>query len=116
MADTAVFIVPLHAGGGMRVKIIDAWSWGLPVVSTTIGAEGIQYEDGKDILIADSDRAFAEAVTRLLAQPELGNHLGQAGRRKVETVYDWRRAYRAWDAIYPAVAKDHREPAKLTVN
>ncbi|MDX1523669.1 MAG: glycosyltransferase family 4 protein, partial [Anaerolineae bacterium] len=40
LAETAVFIVPLHAGGGMRVKIIDAWSWALPMVSTTIGAEG----------------------------------------------------------------------------
>ncbi|MCI0395214.1 MAG: glycosyltransferase, partial [Chloroflexi bacterium] len=69
LAETAAFVVPLHAGGGMRVKILDAWCWGLPVVSTTIGAEGICYQDGRDLLIADSPEAFAQAVIRLLSEP-----------------------------------------------
>jgi glycosyltransferase involved in cell wall biosynthesis len=100
LAETAAFVVPLHAGGGMRVKILEAWRWGLPVVSTTIGAEGIDYENGRDLLIADSPDAFAEAVVRLLCEWELAERIGQAGRRTVETHYDWRTVYRAWDAIY----------------
>ena len=100
LAETAVFIVPLHAGGGMRVKIIDAWSWGLPIVSTSIGAEGIHYQDGMNLIIADSAAAFAQAVTRLLREPELAEKLGAAGRQTVETEYDWRQVYGAWDQIY----------------
>ncbi|MCP4357462.1 MAG: glycosyltransferase [Chloroflexi bacterium] len=100
LAETAAFIVPLHAGGGMRVKIVDGWSWGLPIVSTTIGAEGIQYEDGRDILIADNTKTFAEAVTKLFRQPELANSLRKSGRSALEAHYDWRAQYTAWDDIY----------------
>lgn len=100
LAETAAFVVPLHAGGGMRVKILEAWRWGLPVVSTTIGAEGIDYENGRDLLIADSSDAFAEAVIRLLCESQLAGSIGQAGRRTVETHYDWHTVYRAWNTIY----------------
>ena len=68
ISETAVFIVPLHAGGGMRVKILDAWNWGLPVVSTPIGAEGLRYVDGENLLLADNAEKFAQgrnlAITR----------------------------------------------------
>lgn len=101
LAETAAFIVPLHAGGGMRVKIIDAWSWGLPIVSTSIGAEGILYQAGENLLIANSAEPFAQAVVRLLQQPDLVTRLGAAGRCTVESQYDWRRVYQAWDQIYP---------------
>ena len=101
LAETTVFIVPLHAGGGMRVKIIDAWSWGLPVVSTSIGAEGVQYRHGDNLLIADDADTFADAVLRLLNDPELGDCLARAGRNTVETQYDWRKIYGAWEQVYP---------------
>lgn len=100
LQETAVFIVPLHAGGGMRVKIVDAWSRGLPVVSTTIGAEGLHYEHGSNLLIADTADEFALAVTRLLRDPELGKALATAGRQTVEAHYDWRKVYRKWDDVY----------------
>jgi polysaccharide biosynthesis protein PslH len=103
LADTAAFIVPLHAGGGMRVKILDAWSWGLPIVATTIGAEGVAYRDGENLLLANTEETFAQAVVRLLREPELAARLGAAGRRTVETHYDWRCIYHAWNAIYGTV-------------
>ena len=103
LAETAVFIVPLHAAGGMRVKIIDAWSWGLPVVSTSIGAEGVQYRHGDNLLIGDDADTFAAAVLRLLREPELDECLGRAGRNTVETQYDWRKIYGAWEQVYPRV-------------
>jgi glycosyltransferase involved in cell wall biosynthesis len=100
LAETAVFIVPLRSGGGMRVKILDAWCWGLPVVSTRIGAEGIQYRADENILVADAPTAFAEAVVRLLTRAALNEAVGSAGRRWVEERYDWRKVYAAWDEIY----------------
>jgi polysaccharide biosynthesis protein PslH len=100
LAETAVFIVPLHAGGGMRVKIIDAWSWALPIVSTTIGAEGVQYVDGENLLIGDSAHAFAAAVLRLLRDPDLADNIARAGRQTAETAYEWRKIYKAWDGVY----------------
>lgn len=99
LAETAVFVVPLHAGGGMRVKIIDAWSWALPVVSTSIGAEGLQYQDGTNLLIADDAGSFAAAVLRLLQEPELANRIASAGRLTAETCYDWRQIYTAWNEV-----------------
>ena len=53
LAEADAFVVPLHAGGGMRVKILDAWLWGLPIVSTPIGAEGIESRDGENIMLAE---------------------------------------------------------------
>ena len=100
LAETAVFVVPLRAGGGMRVKILDAWCWGLPVVSTGIGAEGALIRDGENILIADSAEAFGDAVMQVLGEPSLREHLIQNGRRWVEENYDWRRVYTAWDTVY----------------
>ena len=100
LAETAVFVVPLRAAGGMRVKIVNAWCWGLPVVSTTIGAEGIAFREGEHILIADTPEAFASAVVQVLADRNVGDRLRAAGRRWVEERYDWRRIYGAWDGVY----------------
>jgi glycosyltransferase involved in cell wall biosynthesis len=100
LAETAAFIVPLHAGGGMRVKILDAWSWGLPIVSTTIGAEGIAINPDENILIADTALAFAQAVSQLLSQPETARQVAAAGRQTVLEQYNWHTTYREWDNIY----------------
>jgi polysaccharide biosynthesis protein PslH len=100
LAETAVFIVPLHSGGGMRVKILDAWSWGLPVVSTTIGAEGLHYRDEENLLVADEPARFSLAVQRLLSESDLADRLTMAGRQTIERCYDWRQVYQAWDQIY----------------
>lgn len=101
-AQSQVFVVPLLAGGGMRVKILDAWARGVPVVSTTIGAEGLAYQDGDNLLLADTPAAFAEAVNRVLGDPALAARLAEAGRRTVTTQYDWRTIYPAWDQVYAA--------------
>ena len=100
LAETAVFIVPLRAAGGMRVKIVDAWCWGVPIVSTSIGAEGIAVRDGENILIADTPDTFAQAVVRVLQDPTLGERFRQNGRRWVEERYNWRRIYARWDDVY----------------
>ncbi len=100
LAAADVFVVPLSAGGGMRVKILDAWLWGLPVVSTPIGAEGIHLRDGENILIAGDGDAFAAAVVRCLTDPALNTRLRAAGRAWVERTYAWQTVYRRVDDVY----------------
>lgn len=100
LKQAGAFIVPLLSGGGMRVKIIDAWRWGIPVVSTTIGAEGIVYQDGENILIADNPEEFSQAVIRVLHEPILAERLRTNGRRWVEDHYEWQKVYSRWDSIY----------------
>lgn len=101
LEETAVFIVPILAGGGMRVKILDAWAWALPIVSTSIGVEGIDCTDNQDLLVRDSPEGFADAVCGLLADQERAAELGLSGRQTVEERYDWHRCYQSWDEIYP---------------
>lgn len=87
----------------MRVKIVDGWQWGQPIVSTTIGAEGIDTRPGENILLADDPRDFAAAVVKLLTDDRLNRSLRDAGRRWVEEHYDWRKVYRAVDDIYDSL-------------
>ena len=84
----------------MRVKIVDAWLWGLPIVSTSIGAEGIHYLPGENIMIADDPEVFAQSVVKVLKEPEFAAQLRENGRRWVEENYDWRTKYSEWDSIY----------------
>jgi glycosyltransferase involved in cell wall biosynthesis len=100
LAETAVFIVPLRAGGGMRVKIPDAWCWGVPVISTSIGAEGTDAQHGSNALIADTPEDLAAEVVRVLQNPALGEQLRDNGRRWVEERYNWRKVYNRWDEVY----------------
>jgi glycosyltransferase involved in cell wall biosynthesis len=95
-----VMVVPLRAGGGMRVKILNALAQGLPIVSTTIGCEGIAVESGRHLLIADTPEEFAQATLRLLEDRCLADELGQNGRRLIQTTYDYRAACQPLDEIY----------------
>jgi glycosyltransferase involved in cell wall biosynthesis len=76
----------------------------LPVVSTTIGAEGIHIQNEKNLLLGDSAPAFAQAVIRVLRDPALAQRLGQNGRQTVTERYDWRVIYSAWDKVYAALS------------
>jgi glycosyltransferase involved in cell wall biosynthesis len=92
----------------MRVKILNALAQGVPIVSTRVGCEGIAVTAGVDALIADDARAFADAVLRLLGDPELGERLARNGRRLVEDRYDLRHAQQSLDAVYDALLFEHR--------
>lgn len=100
MAETAAFVVPIQSGGGMRVKILDGWTWGVPIVSTSIGAEGIDVRHGDNILIADAPESLIDCTVRLLDDQAFRNRIGLMGRKTVESMYNWRSIYRKWDEIY----------------
>ncbi|PSF39497.1 hypothetical protein C7H19_01535 [Aphanothece hegewaldii CCALA 016] len=87
--DCSLIAVSLRLGSGTRLKILQAMSMGLPVISTSIGAEGLLAIDGKNILIRDEPEAFAEAVLTVLNDSDLKNQLRFNGRQLVEETYDW---------------------------
>ncbi|HUK17622.1 MAG TPA: glycosyltransferase family 4 protein [Bryobacteraceae bacterium] len=97
LARARVAVVPVLAGSGTRVKILEAWAAGLPVVSTTLGAEGLPAKHGEHLLLADGAAPFADAVSRLLESRDLRLTLGAAGRRLVEREFTWEAAWRRLD-------------------
>jgi len=82
-------VVPLRAGGGTRLKILEAMALGRPVVSTSVGAEGLDVVDGEHLLIADSPEQFAEKTVRLLTDRALYQRITTNARQLVVTRYDW---------------------------
>ncbi len=106
LQETGAFVVPLLSGGGMRVKIVDGWTWGLPIVSTTVGAEGTAIRPGQNILIADRPDEFAAAVTCVLQDPQLQESLAEQGRQTAIMHYSWRTVYQRWNDIYQPVKTD----------
>ncbi len=82
-------IVPLRLGVGTRLKIMEAMALGTPVVSTSVGAEGLEVTHGQDILLADDPAAFADSVVKVLHSPALRLRLSEAGRKLVEQRYAW---------------------------
>ncbi len=97
IARSAVTVVPLRAGSGTRIKIIEAFAAGTPVISTRVGAEGLEANPGEHLLIADEPLEFAEAVAFLLTAPEARAQLAAAGRALFEARYTWQRAWEALD-------------------
>lgn len=89
LADAAIVIAPLHSGSGTRLKILEAMAMGKAVVSTSIGAEGIQYTDGYNIIIADTSHDFASAIGALLRDPIRRQEVGMRGRELVVNRYSW---------------------------
>jgi len=87
-ARSRVVVCPITMGGGTRVKLVEAGGYGKPIVSTRIGAEGLDLEDGVDVLLRDDDRSFADACIRLLSDDTLCARLGAAARAKAVAQYD----------------------------
>jgi len=86
---STVSVVPLRAGGGTRLKILEAMALGRPVVSTSIGCEGLDVADGRHLLIADDPRQFAEKTVRLLTDRALYQRVAAEARQLAVTRYDW---------------------------
>lgn len=89
LRDASVSVVPIRFGGGTRIKILESLAHGVPVVSTRVGAEGLDVEDGRHLLLADSADDFADACIRLSHDPEKCAALSRDGLDLVRTRYDW---------------------------
>lgn len=89
LAQASVMVIPLRAGSGTRIKVLEAMASGKAIVSTTLGAEGLDVAHGEHLLLADSAGAFARAAADLVRDPARRAALGREARRLVETRYSW---------------------------
>ncbi|MCB0360258.1 MAG: glycosyltransferase, partial [Bdellovibrionales bacterium] len=89
VSQARVFVCPLRDGGGTRLKILDAFAQGIPVVATAIGAEGLDVADGEHLLLADTHDSFADAVIQLLVDENRAAALSKRARELVEQSYSY---------------------------
>ena len=103
-----VVVIPVLAGGGMRVRILEALSRAQPVVTTSIGLEGIEAKPGEDVLVADTPDGFAAAVVQVLNDRHLQERLSSNGRRLAVTRYDWQVVLKQLDTVYQTAGQERR--------
>src|SRR5690349_7708466 len=107
MDRAAAYVVPLRIGGGTRLKIYEAMAMEKPIVSTTVGAEGLPVTDGKELCIADTPETFAAAVVNLLTNPEAARKLGQESARVVRERFGWNGVAKRFAEICEATVRNH---------
>lgn len=116
LAAAAAVVAPLRLGGGTRLKIVEAMAMGKAIVSTSIGAEGIEAAPGRDILIEDQPAGFASAVSRLLAEPELAARIGWSARELAVERYSWSSAAESLECYYRRILEERSpssEPGRM---
>lgn len=111
LTSATMFVCPLRSGSGTRFKLLEALACGLPVVSTTLGAEGLGAVDGEHMLIADTPEAFAKAVLRLLDDSALAGRLSSQGRAWVVQQHSWSRSATLLVEAYQQLSTDRRSGA-----
>ncbi len=102
MAAADVYVAPLRMGSGTRLKLLEAMAMRRAIVSTRLGAEGLPVDDGVHLLLADTPAEFAEAVLRLLREPQRRQELGEHAAHLVQQHYDW-------SVIVPRLEKVYQE-------
>jgi glycosyltransferase involved in cell wall biosynthesis len=100
LQEAAVVVVPVLAGSGMRVRILEAMARAMPVVTTSLGCEGIQARSGEDLQVEDTPKGFAAQVVKVLRDPALQTRLAEGGRRLAVGRYDWRAVLKELDRVY----------------
>lgn len=89
LTQSTLFVCPLRSGSGTRFKLLEALACGLPVISTSIGSEGLVSENSDHMILADTPQAFADAVLKILSEPETAEEIGQEGRKWVVENHAW---------------------------
>ncbi len=113
MEKAAAYIVPIRVGGGTRLKIYEAMAMERPIVSTTIGAEGLPVRDGSHLLLADTPQAFAAATVRVLTDERLARTLSTSAAQLVREEFGWERVAASFAEICRA-AVSRKESALST--
>jgi len=99
----SLFIVPLFAGGGTRLKVLEAMAMGIPIVSTSIGAQGINYTDGVNVCIADDAKMFYEKVIYMLKEKEIAEAIASSARELVTSTYSWDSIGKKLEYVYEKI-------------
>lgn len=118
--EATASIVPLRVGGGTRLKILESLALGTPVVSTTVGAEGLDLRHGEHLLLADSPKDFAESVVGVLRDADLHERLAVGGRNRVKQSYLWsslrNQVAAQCEALLRGKPKRHPEPVGVAAD
>jgi polysaccharide biosynthesis protein PslH len=109
MERAAAFVIPMRVAGGTRLKVYEAMGMEIPIVSTTIGIEGLPVRHDVELLVADEPEAFAAAVVRLLREPPLGTRLATNAARRVRAEFGWREVASRFASICGALRTERRE-------
>ncbi len=100
IARADVYVIPLRIGGGTRLKVMEAMAMGKAIVSTTMGCEGFEVTNGRELVVADTAADFARQVIKILGDDRARESLGREARRFVERRYDWRAIVPGLDKVY----------------
>ena len=108
-SSCALFVCPIRSGSGVRVKLLEAFAAGIPVVSTTVGAEGLARSDGEFCALADDAQGFAEKTVQLLEDRELACEM--AARARNEVIRNWDMEVITWRLVakYRELIRNKRE-------
>lgn len=106
LARSAVMAVPLRIGGGSRLKILEAIASGVPVVSTRIGCEGLIFEPGRDLCVAETGADMAAAIVDTIRNPERAAEMVRHGRKVIDAHYDWSRLADRLEKVWFDLASD----------
>jgi glycosyltransferase involved in cell wall biosynthesis len=112
--DSRVSVAPLLFGSGMKVKVLDAMARGIPTVTTSVGAEGIDLEDGKQLLVEDDPQRMAERIDRLLQDRELWERLQTGSRQLIRERYTWGRLFASMHAEMERCQSERSIPTNVT--
>jgi glycosyltransferase involved in cell wall biosynthesis len=104
----SISVVPIRVGGGTRVKVLVSMALGLPVVSTSIGCEGLNLKDETELIRVDDESDFARRTVQLLRDKEQRRRLSRAGRSAVEKLYDWQQIFPTLEGEYQEVVRGSR--------
>jgi len=100
IAGASVYVVPMRMGGGTRLKVLEAMAMGAPIVSTSMGVDGFDVANGREVVIADDPDRFAIEVVKTIEDVERRRVLGECGRRFVEAKYDWKAIVPQMEEMY----------------
>jgi glycosyltransferase involved in cell wall biosynthesis len=112
LQEAAVFAAPIRLGGGMRVKVLEALSYGKATVASQLAIEGLDLVDGEHVVVADDDRSFADALVALLEDPGLRVSIATAARRWAEENLGLDSAVRGYEKVYVSTVRAQRRTAR----
>jgi len=119
IAKSAVFIAPLRSGSGTKIKVLNAMSQGKLVVTTSVGAEGIEAKPDEEIIIADDPKKFAKKTVYFLKHLQEAQEIGSRARRVIEGKYDWKVINVKIQQVYREFEKEDsldKQPAGVSEN
>jgi glycosyltransferase involved in cell wall biosynthesis len=109
----SVVVAPLAHGGGMRIKVLEALAAGKALVASPLALDGLSVTDGREVLVAETDDEFADAIGRLLSDSHLRVHIARGARRWAQSALGWDRAVSAYERLYSALLPAPVSPASL---